>query len=144
MAYTNSNDITREIREALAAGNRALDSLYEARRYLQSARNWGLVDLLGGGWISGMLKHSKMDRAKQCMLQAKYDLASFSKEVRDVDQVLDVDLNSFDFLKFADYFFDGVIADWLMQDKIHKTRSQLEDAITKVERLMDELESYRR
>ena len=39
-------------------------------------------------------------------------------ELSDVDQLVGVDLNISDFLSFADYFFDGIIADWMVQSKI--------------------------
>ena len=57
-------DHAKEIREARAAGERALDCLYAARDQLSSARNWGVVDLLGGGLISGLMKHSKLENAE--------------------------------------------------------------------------------
>lgn len=50
------------------AGNRALKSLRNAQDSLNSAKNWGLWDMFGGGFISTMAKHSKMDSAKQNML----------------------------------------------------------------------------
>ena len=73
-------DIEKEKREAINAGNRALNSLRTARENLNSAKNWGLADIFGGGFFTTMLKHSKMDQAKQNMEQAKYDFRNFSKE----------------------------------------------------------------
>ena len=46
----------------------------DGKENLNSAKNWGLVDMFGGGFFTTMLKHSKMDQAKQNMEQAKYDL----------------------------------------------------------------------
>ena len=43
----NNNVI--EIKEAIAAGERALSSLYVAQEKLNSARGWGMFDLFGGG-----------------------------------------------------------------------------------------------
>ena len=37
-----------------------------------------------------MLKHSKMDHAKQNMDQAKYDLRNFSRELNDVNMACDL------------------------------------------------------
>lgn len=37
-------DIEKEKREAINAGNRALNSLRTARENLNSAKNWGLAD----------------------------------------------------------------------------------------------------
>ena len=48
-------DIEKEKREAIEAGLRALDSLHAAENNLNSAKNWGLVDMFGGGFLSTML-----------------------------------------------------------------------------------------
>ncbi|MDO4650243.1 MAG: hypothetical protein Q4B26_16510 [Eubacteriales bacterium] len=48
MAY----DFEKERREAIEAGKRALGSLRSARNNLDSAKNWGLWDMFGGGFIS--------------------------------------------------------------------------------------------
>jgi hypothetical protein len=37
------------------------------------ARSFGVWDLLGGGFISSMMKHSKMDEAQRCMERAGND-----------------------------------------------------------------------
>ena len=41
-------DIEKEKREAIEAGRRALNSLSTAKENLNSAKNWGLVDMFGG------------------------------------------------------------------------------------------------
>ena len=41
-------DIEKEKREAIEAGRRALNSLQAAKENLNSAKNWGLVDMFGG------------------------------------------------------------------------------------------------
>ena len=51
-------DIEKEKREAIEAGQRALSSLRTAKENLNSAKNWGLVDMFGGGFFSTMLKHT--------------------------------------------------------------------------------------
>lgn len=43
-------DIEKEKREAIEAGQRALSSLRTAEENLNSAKNWGLVDMFGGGF----------------------------------------------------------------------------------------------
>ena len=93
-----------------------MNSLRTARENLNSAKNWGLVDMFGGGFFTTMLKHSKMDQAKQNMEQAKYDFRNFSKELNDVNLACDLHMDTGDFLSFADYFFDGFVVDWMVQD----------------------------
>ena len=138
MAY----DLEKEKREAIAAGNRALHSLRAAQDNLNSAKNWGLWDMFGGGFISTTIKHSKMDDAKRNMEQAKYDLRNFSRELRDVSMSYNLDIETGDFLSFADWFFDGFIVDWMVQDRINKARSQVAEAIRRVEYILRELQNY--
>ena len=132
-------DYEKEKREAVEAGRRALESLRAAQRELDSAKNWGLVDMFGGGFFSSMIKRGKMNNAEQYMQQARYDLRSFSKELRDVDQVMDLHINTDDFLSFADWFFDGFAVDWMVQSRINQAKEQVEEAIYRVERILSGL-----
>ena len=129
-------DIEKEKREAIEAGQRALSSLRTAKENLNSAKNWGLVDMFGGGFFSTMLKHSKMDQARQNMEQAKYDLRNFSRELRRSY----FNINTGDFLSFADYFFDGFVVDWMVQDRINNARHQVEEAIRRTEYIINQLQ----
>ena len=124
-------DIEKEKREAIEAGQRALSSLRTAEENLNSAKNWGLVD---------MLKHSKMDQARQNMEQAKYDLRNFSRELNDVNMACNLKINTGDFLSFADYFFDGFVVDWMVQDRINNARHQVEEAIRRTEYIINQLQ----
>ena len=132
-------DIEKEKREAIEAGLRTLDSLHAAENNLNSAKNWGLVDMFGGGFLSTMLKHSKMDQAKQNMEQAKYDLQNFSRELNDVNMTCNLNINTNDFLAFADYFLDGFVIDWMVQDRINKAKQQVREAIRRTENIIDQL-----
>ena len=129
-------DYEKEKREAVEAGRRALESLRAAQRELDSANNWGLVDMFGGGFFSSMIKRGKMNNAEQYMQQARYDLRSFSKELRDVDQVMDIHINTDDFLSFADWFFDGFAVDWMVQSRINQAREKVGEAIYRVESIL--------
>jgi len=133
-------DIERkEIFEAISAADNALNHLYSARRYLDSAGNWGLLDLFGGGFISGLMKHSKMGDAEREIENARFALQRFSKELRDVSGYSSIHIN--DFLTFADFFFDGFLADMLVQSKISDGKRQCDEAIRKVESIKMELQS---
>ena len=120
----------KEIREARAAGIRALNSLRQAQKHLDSARSWGIFDMLGGGMISSLVKHSKMDDARRCVEQAQHDLRAFCRELEDVD-LPDVRID--DLLTFADFFFDGFLADFLVQRRINEARAQIEQVCRQVE-----------
>ena len=103
-------DQLREIDEAVRAADDALAYLRRAARSLGSARNYGVWDILGGGLIVTMLKHSKLDKARVEMENARDAMRRFSDELRDVEALPDVELDIGDFLTLADYFFDGFLA----------------------------------
>ena len=127
----------KEIREAIDAADNALEHLRSARKYLDSAGNWGLLDMIGGGLISGIMKHSKMGNAEREIDNARYALQKFSKELRDVSGYSSIHIN--EFLTFADFFFDGFVADILVQSKISDGKRQCDDAIRRVEDIRSEL-----
>lgn len=132
-----------EIREAIEAGERALSSLREARGSLGSARNWGLLDLFGGRSISGLVKHIKIGDARNSLNRAKADLDRFSRELSDVRDLQGLNIEIGDFLTFADFFFDGFLADIMVQSKIRQAQENIEDAIYRVENLLNRLKNYR-
>ena len=132
-------DIGKEKREAIDAGYRAINSLKTARDNLNSAKNWGLLDMFGGGFFSTMLKHSKIDQARQNMEQAKYDLRNFSRELNDVNMACNLNINTNDFLAFADYLLDGFVIDWMVQDRINKAKQQVREEIRRTENIIDQL-----
>jgi len=73
------------------------------------------------------------------MENAKSDLLRFQRELKDVNIPLDLRMEVGSFLSFADFFFDGFVADYLVQTKISDAKSQVSDAIYKVERILNEL-----
>lgn len=128
-----------ERREAREAGERALKSLKEARGYLAKASSWGLVDLFGGNFISGALKHAHLGEAREAIVQAKRDIQAFQQELGDVRDVEHLKIDVDGFLEFADFVFDGAIADILVQSKIEKAKDSVDDAIASIEQALKEL-----
>ena len=132
-------DRDKEIQEAVRAGERALTSLREAERQLNSAGNWGLVDIFGGNTISGLMKHMKVNNASRCVDDARRDLAAFRNELGDIRDIENLNIDMDGFLTFADFFFDGFVADIFVQSKIRKGRQQVREAIRRVEDILNQL-----
>ena len=132
-------DQNTEIREAIQAADITLDHLRRAKECLDRAGNWGLVDMLGGGLLSTFMKHRKMGHAEQELTQARDAMRSFARELRDVDGAVNVQIRVDDFLGFADYFFDGLIVDWMMQSRIGTAKGQVADAINQVQMIKTNL-----
>ena len=64
-----TKDRATEVREAIDAADAALKHLGNAADMLDDAGRWGIVDMIGGGLITTMLKHRKISDA-----QASQDL----------------------------------------------------------------------
>ena len=135
MAY----DDNKERMEAIRAGERAKSSLKNALDALNSARGWGIYDIIGGGMISTFIKHSKMDKAADYLEEAKREIVIFSKEVKDVQGLEDINLSTRDFWGFSDWFFDSFLSDWIVQDRINDARRQVEYAIKQVDSILTRL-----
>ncbi|MBO4470690.1 MAG: hypothetical protein J5841_02960 [Clostridia bacterium] len=121
----------KEINEAIRAGERALDSLDQARRQLDSARNWGIYDMIGGGMISSIVKHTKIDNANEWMSLANRDLRNFARELRDIrDEDLQIDTGSL--VSMLDIFCDNFFSDIMVQKKINNARARIDDLSDRV------------
>ena len=132
-------DRKREIYEAINAADYALRCLYDAQDYLRSARNWGIYDILGGGMLATFVKRSKMRDASDCIQEAKRAVATFRRELADVDRAMPLAINEGDFWGFADYFFDGFFADMMVQSQISDAQAQVDDAIAMISGLRGQL-----
>jgi hypothetical protein len=136
MEYYNRD---KEIREAIEAGERALVSLHKADEKLGSARNWGFLDILGGNVVTGILKHSRLAGASRCIEEAKVDLRNFQRELGDVQGLDYINVDVGEFMAFADFFLDGLVMDFVVQQKISDARRQVQSAIARTEFLLGQL-----
>lgn len=80
-----------------------------------------------------------MDQVKQNMEQDKYDLQNFSRELNDVNMACNLNINTNDFLAFADYLLDGFVIDWMVQNRINKAKQQVREEIRRTENIIDQL-----
>lgn len=135
-------DRNKEIREAIRAGERALDSLKEADRQLSSAGTWGLIDFFGGNTFSGLMKHMRVNNASRYVDDARRDMAAFRDELGDIRNLENLNVDIDGFLTFADFFFDGFVADIFVQSKIRKGQQQVREAIRRVEDILSSLRKY--
>lgn len=129
----------KELWEAISAGNAALDTTRQVLSSLDSAEGWGTWDLLGGGLIADLAKHSRLDEAQSMVEHLQSQLRRFKTELADVTIQADMQVNVDGFLRFADYFFDGLFADWAVLDKISQSKSQVQDTKSQIESVLSQL-----
>ena len=129
----------KEVKEAINAGKNASSALSQMMEPLDSARNWGIWDMLGGGFFTDMIKHSKIDDANKMSYDVQQCLKRFQKELNDVNEFTDIAVDISSFATFADFFFDGLFADWFVQSKINESISNVENAYSRVESILSDL-----
>ena len=123
----------KELREAEAAAQAVVCSLNELMGTLKSAEDWGYVDMIGGGMITTYIKHSKIDKAKSQIITVQNKLHRLQRELKDLKIDSNLEMNVGGLATFADYFFDGLIVDWIVQKGISKAKSTTEGLQLQVE-----------
>jgi hypothetical protein len=137
---TNAQSEYREVGEAIDAGNEVLKYLQQVIDAMQSAGNWGVWDMFGGGLLTTAAKHSRIDDARDAAYLVQERLRRFERELGDVSQTAEgffVDLSSFE--TFADYFFDGLIADWIVQSKIERSLENSKAVYRQIVQILERL-----
>ena len=129
----------RELREAIEAGNSALQVADRVQEELDGAENWSTFDLLGGGIIAGAIKHDHMDKAQDEVETLQLMLRRFQTELADVNIQVGIQIRLDDFTRFADHFFDGFFVDWTVADQIGRAQSELRQTIGQIESVIDRL-----
>ncbi|GHU73933.1 hypothetical protein AGMMS49992_14030 [Clostridia bacterium] len=140
----NNVTTTQQADRLLELCDRILGYLAEAQRGLSSARNWGIFDILGGGIISTFIKHHKVDSVQSCLEAANPLLRQLGNELRQIGPVPELYVERGGFAEFADFFFDGFLADMFMQSKINQLRQQVDDTYYNMMRVRDALVETRR
>ena len=130
----------REVREALFAGRRAETCLSQVLDSLDSAEGWGMWDMFGGGMISTMMKHERLDDAQDGLRQVQRALSDFRTELADVGDIQIPDISIGSFATFADYFFDGFFVDWYVQSNINDAQHGVSQVHMKVTNALHILE----
>lgn len=133
-----------ELAEAVAAGERARDQADRVIDQLKSAEGWGTWDMFGGGMVADIAKHSHLDRAQSEVEQLQLCLNRFRSELADVTIRANMQVQIDGFLRFADYFFDGLFADWAVMDRIKQAQSQVWDTRTQIENVLNRLDQMGR
>lgn len=117
----------KEIRDAEAIVRQLLPLVDRAERDFRSARGWGVVDILGGGLITNLIKHSKINSAKDTMYRINELLGDLQRELSDIRVPVEYEMRTDGFATFADFVFDGILTDVFMQSKILSSLEQVQE-----------------
>lgn len=135
----------QEIKEAISAGFSARSAADRILSELEDADGWNTWDILGGGGIiTHMAKHSHLDEAQDLVQELQSQLRRFKTELADIQISANMQVNIDGFLRFADYFFDGLFADWAVGDKISQSLSSVSNTKSEINRMLDKLNDMER
>ena len=129
----------RSIKEGISACNKALPSLERAIRNMESARSWGIWDIMGGGFLSTAVKHSRIDNMRQEIKGVEREIRALNTSLSYINLPSDMDIEIGGFATFADYFFDGLFADLFVQGKIKDSLNKLRDTYDKTNKIQSAL-----
>ena len=126
--------LKKELTEARDAGNVVMEQIDQILKTLSKASTWGTVDLLGGGFFADMAKYDHLDNAQEELQDLRRQLNWFSKELKDVDAEINISAEFDGGFRFADFAFDGLLADSIALRKIDRIKNQVEDVAYQVQK----------
>lgn len=132
-----------QVNQALNLTNQLIAELDQAERQLSSARNWGFLDVLGGGLIVDLIKHSKLNNAKSSMDRVNYLLQELRRVLGGISMAGDYSMNVGGFATFADFFFDSGIVDVYMTAKIMSSLNEVRNLKNRCYELRTRLSNVR-
>ena len=130
--------LLRETEQAISAGRRAQDKAQQILSVLRTAKGW--ADMLGGGMITSMIKHSRMDDAQQKINELRTLLQTFNRELRDVSVHCDALAEMDGFWRAADIFFDGALGDIMALSRISQAQQDVERVSYQIDRILSALD----
>ena len=132
-----------QINQAINLTDQLISELDQAERQLSSARNWGFLDVLGGGFIIDLIKHSKLNNAKLSMDRVNYLLQELKRVLGGISMPGDYSMNVGGIATFADFFFDSGIVDVYMTAKIMSSLNEVRNLKNRCYELRSRLSNIR-
>ena len=132
-----------QVTEAVSLINQILVYVEDAESYLSSARTWGIFDALGGGLFTDIIKHSKVSKARNSMEEVTCLMQRLQRLLGSMQVPVDYRMEIGNFATFADFFFDGIIADVYMLNKIMQSLDTVRDLKHRLNDLKYRLENLR-
>ncbi len=129
-----------ELEEAIAAGQKCLKYLDSILNHLSQASDWGRWDIRGDDRRAGYMRKRAIDNAIKQLPYAQHQLNFFVKEMNDLgEDNIAINLQDVHFARFKDFFFDNLISDWIIQQKIKNTYHNIESTRSHIKRVISSL-----
>ena len=100
-------------------------------RSLESVDDWG--------GLSADVKYGHVDEAGHYAEEASRTLGKFKREMSDIKMITGTEIAVGTFDTFSDYFYDGLIFDWVVQSEIGKSMDAVKDTKNHIDKAMSGL-----
>ncbi len=120
-------DRLKELKEAKEAADLVIVRIDVGIRQLESATSWGILDILGGGLISSLIKRNKIGEANSSLEEISLSLKSLNKELSDVDISLPDTIPDRLSDQVFDMVFDNIFTDIRVQGEIKENLVSLKE-----------------
>lgn len=94
---------------------------------LESAKRWSWADLLGGEFITSMVKRKKMKNISEDLQQLQPKLQHLKHALEDANIQVDSAIDHSTSRQFFDTFFDNIITDLKVQGEIKDILAELKE-----------------
>lgn len=131
-------DKRREYQEVLDVIKIIMEEIKDAEKEIYSAKDWGVFDLLGGGFLASMVKRDKMKMAQYSIEKINARLKELSKELKDVDMSIESCIDTQD--ELFDVWLDNIFTDIRIQKNIEETAQSLGNLKNEIEKIQLNIE----
>lgn len=133
-------DRLKELKEAKEAADLVIGQIDQAIKQLNSASNWGILDILGGDFIPSLIKRTKIGKANDILKDLPKSLESLNKELSDVDISLPSGVPNRLSDELFDTIFDNIFTDFRVQGEIKENLLSLKELRHTIAEISDKLD----
>lgn len=134
-------DKRKELLEAKTAARDVVARIDHALSKLENASAWSWLDLLGGGFLSSLIKREQIQRANQNIDEVRQAMTRLNRELEDIHMRLPDTISDTLSDSVLDVWFDNIFTDVRVQGEIKDTLKALQGFRADVLALIARLES---
>ena len=131
----------QELEEAIASGTTVLRIASDVLSSLRNMESISYLGRLGSNVLTDMAKHETMDEAQKNVEQLQINLQRFNKELSDVELRENLQVSIDKMLRFSDLFFENLLAETAVPEKLRQARSQVDQALDLILGILRQLQT---
>lgn len=127
------------LQEAIEAGNICSNLMGQIINQLRKVQNWGSFGSNRRGGMQRLVRRDAIDRARNLSYQVKHHLQLLERELNDLGVNVQLGIDNPQFNDFTDFFFNNIITDWILQQKLTKAITSVNHTRQRVAHIISQL-----